>query len=248
MKTSIKFFAVVGLAFMLSGCGVLLPKRVEFFQDKVQTFPEARESEKETQRQAARLAEVKATETLTAALTTAADPTVIAPATDTALLTGAVSDSLGPPATPATKPAKQVALDLNKATAKQNSRVEDFKKDNNENAGKKIEGTGLFSIGYFTMWGGILAAGAIIWFGLKIYGTVNPIVGIGTNVVGRVSSAMLKKGLTEITEGGEWFKEAISEAKQETFSKDEVKALFQRWHAEAQSRDTQKLIEQLTQK
>jgi hypothetical protein len=231
-----------------SGCGVLMPKNVELFQDKVRAVPEAKESERETQRQAAALAAIRAQDTLVAAVAECSSTNVTTPAEDTAVLTKAVSLSVGPPLRPSSATAPDLAQKLETSVAALNRRLDDFKKENNENAGKKIEGTGLFQVRYFTMWAGIMAFGAVVWFALKVYGMVNPIVGLGTNVFGRVSSTLLKRGVTELSEGGEWFKEYLKEEKSDLLSKSEVLELFRRAHVEAQSRDVQTLIEKLTEK
>lgn len=237
---------ILALALSLTGCSAILPKKVEFFQDKVKLVPEAKASERETLRQTAKLAAQKADETLHAALTEGASTNVVNPAKDTAILAGSVSTFVGPPSNPSTLPADQLSQKLDSAVAALTKRMDSFKADNNENAGKKIEGTGLFQIGYFSMWFLVLGVVALIGVGLKIYGMVNPVVGIGVNTVGRVSSAVLKKGVAELAQGGEWFKEYVEEQGKELLSKKEVMDLFSRAHVEAQSRDVQTLVEGLT--
>lgn len=245
-----KTIAAVAAALLLCGCSILAPKRVEFFQDKVQAFPEATAKENELQRQVAFRTKEKAEETLEAAIRTDAAIEVVVPAKETAVLADAVSDSLGPPLKPAkpSQPSDELAVELRSAIAKLNARIDKFQERNDENAGKKIEGTGTFSIGYFSMWLWILAGVAVLWFGLKMYGMVNPVVGLGTNIVGRVSSGLLKKSVAEVTEGGEWFKEYLKESKVTEDVQKMVLDLFNRAQVEAQSRDTQTLIAQLTKK
>lgn len=246
MTKAFKLISMVLVGASLSGCGILLPKNVEFFQDKVKAFPEIKASEKEIQRQAAARASIAATQTLMAALHENSSPSVVAPATDTAVLTKAVSVSVGTPLSPSTLPAEDLAVKLDTAGAKLAARVDSFKKDNNENAGKKIEGSGFFQIGYFSMWAIILAGLAVVWVALKIYGTINPVVGLGLNTAGRVSAGVLRKGFTELSEGGEWFKDEIAKS----HLTDEIKAFVTKTfidnHMAAQSRDTQTLVEKLT--
>ena len=231
-----------------SGCSLLLPKKVELFQDKVKAVPEQKASEKETLRQAAKMASERAKQTQAAALSEGASTNVISPAGETVALTESVSVAVGPPAHPSQLTAEQLAVKLDSAVAALSKRLDSFKASNNENAGKKIEGTGFFQIGYFSMWAIILGFLALIAVGLKIYGMVNPVVGVGTNIFGRVSSTLLKKGVSELTEGGEWFKEYIHEAKDGVLSKEHILDLFNRAHVEAQSRDTQAIVEKLTSK
>lgn len=249
MKRFLLCLMAVAIVVLFSGCGTLLPKRVEFFQDKVAKFPEQKASEKEVQRQAAQRAHEKANETVNAAVAAQADLSVIRPAVETEVLTDAVSDSLGSPLHPANpeKTSEKLATELRTSVAKLNARIDNFKADNNENAGKKIENTGVFKVGYFSMWAIILGGLLLLWGALKIYGMINPVVGIGTNVVGRVSSTVLKKGLSEITEGGEWFKNYLKESNLTADAKQAVLEIFRRSQIEAQSRDTQKLISRLTE-
>ncbi|WP_196301940.1 hypothetical protein, partial [Streptococcus pneumoniae] len=75
--------------------------------------------------------------------------TVILPAGETAILSEAVADSVGPPLKPSNDPAPVLADKLSHTIAVLDKRLEQFKEDNNENAGKKIEGTGLLQIPYF---------------------------------------------------------------------------------------------------
>lgn len=240
-----KLAIVILLASFVSGCGVLLPKKVEFFQDKVERVPELKSSERETQRQAAALAARRAEDTLIAAVSNDL-PDVIIPAKDTALLTEAVSLSLGPPSKPWNDESPKLALKLERSVAALNERLDTFKRENNENAGKKIEGTGVFKIGYFTMWACILGGLFLIWTALKLYGMVNPVVGLGTNVVGRVSSSVLRTGLTQISKAGEEFKAYLDESDLDDKAKETVKKLFRQAHMESQDEKVQEVIKSLT--
>lgn len=239
---------LLAINLMLSGCSFLLPKKVEFFQDKVKAFPEAKAGEREVQRQAAFRAEEKAKETLSAALATDADVTVVKPAAETVDLTDAVSTSLGPPNKPASKSqsSESLARELRSSVAALNKRIDSFKTDNNENAGKKIEGTGFFQIGYFSMWAIAIGGLVLLWVALKVYGMVNPVVGLGVNTVGRVSSTFLRRGVTELSEGGEAFKQYLASSGLEEAVQDKVRDLFSRAHKEAQSRDTQDIVAKIT--
>lgn len=246
MKKILLLLAASTLLF--TGCGTLLPKRVEFFQSKVRAFPEPSDTLKEDQRKAAALAAVRASETYTEAVKSNAPASVTNPAKDTVDLTHAVSTSLGPPKYlyTGTNATKNLVGSLNYDVAKFNGKVEDFKERNDKYEGKKIEGTGLFSIGYFTYIGLILLVLFLLWTGLKIYGMVNPVVGMGTSLVGRVSSSVLSKGVSEITAGGEAFKQYIESSGIEDKVKAQVLDLFSRAHRENQSSDVQKIVQTLT--
>ena len=96
MSVRLLVLAILALA---SGC-TLLPKRVEYFQDRVQPVPERAPAADESLRQTARLAAQRTAETERAALATDAAPEVVAPVRDTAILTGAVAEHVGPPSAP----------------------------------------------------------------------------------------------------------------------------------------------------
>jgi hypothetical protein len=249
-----KQFLAIGLAALLAGCGTLIPKRVEFFQDKVKTFPEQKAKETETQREAAKMASEKATETLVAAVSAGASTKVTEPAKDTMILTESVSRSLGPPQSPSVDPAAVLALKLDAAVAKLNTRIDDFKKDSNENAGKKIEGTGLFSVPYFIWIGMVLVFVfigfillAVLWSFIKMYALSNPPLQLGMNAV-KAGSGFLKKALVEVTKGGEEFKDRVLAEVKDPEIQAQIKKMFKIEHERAQSSDTKAFVKQLTSK
>lgn len=237
---------------LISGCGTLFPKRVEFFQDKVKTFPEPREKEKEIQRQtAARAAEVSL-ETLISAVGENASTNVTAPAKDAAVLSGAVARSLGPPEKKSEDKADVLAARLDASIAKLNSRLDDFKKDVNENAGKKIEGTGLFSVPYFVWIGLVLVMVfigfiilAVLWSVFKIYATSNPPLQIGVSAV-QAGAGFLKKAVSEIAKGGEAFKQRLETEVNDPAVTKKVLELFRIEHERKQSAEVQSLVKALT--
>jgi hypothetical protein len=242
---------IVGL---FSGCGTLIPKRVELFQDKVQKFPEPRSSEIETQRRAADLAERKARETYDAAIVSGATTNVVQPAAETVALTGAVSDSLGPPKKPADETGQEVAAELRHAIAKLNGRIDDFKQGNDENAGKKIENTGLISVPYFLwvalvgvfIFVGLIVAG-VLWTFLKMYAVSNPPVQLGVSAV-QMGANFLKRALGEVTKGGEAFKAQLAKTVEDPALQEKIKELFRVSQERAQSGDVQEIIKALTRK
>jgi len=233
---------------LTTGCGSLIPKRLEFFQSKVKPFPELTASQKETQREAAALAAKRANDTLSAANKAGSPAEVISPASDTVDLTRSVSTSLGPPKSPYTGPATNLSTKLDGSTANLNNRVEDFAKREEKFVGHKVEGTGLFSISYFSYIGGILLLIFLAWTALKIYGMVNPAVGAGVGIVGRVSSSVLSRGMAEVAAGGESFKNYLHTSGFDAAIKEKVLDLFSRAHKENQSSDVQDVIQKLTKK
>lgn len=230
---------------MVGGC-MLAPKPVEFFQDKVQKFPEPTNKEREVQKQAARLASDKAQQTLIAAVEEGSSIHVTVPAAETVALTESVADSLGPPRNPWEGSAKDLSLKLDKTVAELDKRLLEFKFDNNENAGKKIEGTGLFSVGYFTLWGVAILGLLLVVVAFKIWGMINPIVGLGVNTAGRVGSTIINKGFSELVAGGNKFSNWVESHSSPTLTKEEILELFTSAHKEEQSRDVREVVRNLT--
>lgn len=250
-----RFLSILVLSALVSGCS-LIPKPVELFQDKVKKFPVAKQSDKEIQRQTALRAKEKAKETYGAALSTDAAPSVVAPAEETVILSDAVSESLGPPVKPASidKPSADLARELGTSIAKLNQRLDDFKNDNDENAGKKIEGTGLFQIPYFIWLGGFIVFGligfvilSVLWAFVKMAAMSNPPVQLGVSAA-QLGANFLKKSVSELTKGGEEFKNKLSGVISDPETLEAVKELFRSEHERAQSGDVQALVKTLTKK
>lgn len=222
-----------------------MPQRVEFFQKKVKAVPEASAYSKETERQAAARAAEKAEKAYVAASLEGASTNVTQPAKEAADLTDAVSDSLGPPKAPWTGTSPALVSQVRRNQAKLNERLEDYREKVEPLEGKKIEGTGLFSVGYFTMLGGILLVAILGWTALKVFGTMYPVVGLGVNTAGRVASGVLHTGFRQMVAGGEVFKKWVGEHKQDTLTKDEIIELFVSAQKEKQSEDVQNVVKNL---
>jgi hypothetical protein len=240
---------------VLPGCG-LIPKRVELFQDKVRTVPEMKQSDKEIQRQVAQRAEEKARETYDASVATGSDASVVLPAAETVLLTDAVSESVGPPVHPASKndTSAELIAELRTSIANLTRRMDDFKQDNNENAGKKIEGTGLLQIPYFVWLGGFLVFAfvgfivlTVLWSFVKMAAVANPPVQLGVSAA-QLSANFLKRSLAEVLKGGEEFKSRVVQAVDDPALQARIRELFREEHMKAQSGDVQDLVKQLTRK
>ena len=242
-----RLLALLGLsAVLFTGCSSFMPKRVEFFQDKVERFPVAKSSEREVQRQAAQRASQKSDEVLVAAIQEGSSPAVVEPAKEATKLTDAVSRSLGPPAYPSTDPSDVLSRKLDHAVAKLNQRLDDFKVDNDKNVGHKIEDTGLFKVPYFAWLAIVGTVLFIVYFVLKTFVHVaaagNPAIGLGLNAVqlgGRGAAALAK----EVIHGGEIFKDKIAAELPELQEK--IKGLFESAHKEAQSPATQEAVKKL---
>lgn len=250
------FLPVILTAALLTGCGTLIPKKVEFFQDKVQKYPELTTAQKEVEKQAALRAKEAAAQTLVAAVAESASTNVVTSATDAAVLTDAVSVAVGAPVKPSKEPAKYLAEQVYTGVAKHDRKVEVFKQDNNENTGKKIEGTGLLQIPYFVYVGVIALVLFIGWHiavvvlkGLQAAGVANPAIGAGATLglgAMNVASATLHKGFVQIVKGGEEFKAWV---KQQEFAPEVEQSIldaFRSHQQAAQDQDVKEVVKAVT--
>ena len=243
-KILAKALPLLFLLLISEGCS-LFPKSVEYFQKSVKAVPTASSALQENQKQAAQAVDSKIQEARIAAAETRADPSVQVPLAQAAPVARALTYSLGPPISLWTDNLTNLADSLNTKTAKLDKKVDDYAKDVQPLVGKKIEDTGLFKIGYFTQIGLLFGLGALVWFGLKVYGVFNPAVGTATSVVGRVSSKVLHAGFHQVVAGGEKFKELVEKANK-SLSPDEIKELFAQAHERSQDQGVQDLIKQIT--
>lgn len=244
---ALRFLTVILLAALLHGCA-LWPERVEYFQRKVKPLPEVSAAAKETQRQAADYVARKTEETKSAALDTGAEMSVVIPAAAASTVADALSDSLGPPVKPWEKDALSLARQMAVQEAEFNRRIEAYRKQLSNLVGHKVEGTGLFTVGYFTQWIILLAVVALAWAGLKIYGLANPVVGVGTRIAGRVGAETVKLAFTQTMEGIEAFKSWLSKSDLDDRAKSTVKEWIRIHTERKQDQNVQALIRSLTTK
>jgi hypothetical protein len=233
----------------LSGCG-LIPKNVEFFQDKVKAVPAATVADKEIQKQAADLAARKAEETLRAAIRESASDSVVKPAEDTSLLTRSVTTSLGPPLHPWNAEADLIAARLEASVARLDRKLDKFAEKQEENVGKKIEGSGLFSIPWIVYVCGFALVVFIGLLGVKVLLAVlsaaNPGAGVAVAVGTRAASLgahTVAKGFSQLIHGGKDFKAEV--AKEFPDMAERIIELFHKTHKQAQDGDIQALIKEL---
>ena len=238
----------ITLSLFATGCSTLLPKKVEFFQDKVHTFPELTSSQKELQKEAAQLAKEKTAETLLAvtAENTSTNTTILA--RDAAVLADAVASSVGAPAKRWSKDSETLADSVRAGLAKHDRKVEAFKQDNNENAGKKIEGTGVFQIGYLPYVGAILIVVFIGWHllhtALTVASAANPgaLVGVGAM---NVTGALAGKAATQVVQGGKDFLTWVSKEVTDSGLRQKITDAFVTAHKKAQDADVKAVVKQL---
>lgn len=230
---------------LLSGCS-LIPKSVEFGQDKVKKFPAHSSAQFESERQAVKLAGEKARQ---AELEATLDGSAAAqPAGESAQLSEAVGRSIGPPASPWKAEISALSQKLDTQTAKYNAALAKFKTGNDENAGKKIEGTGFLQIPYFLYIGIILLVAYIAWMLLKTFanvaGAANPGVAVGLKVA-QVGGKVLSRGFSQLIKGGQDFKDKIEEEIEDPALKEKILEHFRAAHQTNQDSDVQNLIQKL---
>jgi hypothetical protein len=238
------------MSLVLAGCmGSLIPKKVELFQKKVQEFPEQSPALRELERQTIYQAHEKATETVVAALKTEAEPEVIAPAKETVKLTQAAVVSAGPPEKIPAITDTNLAERLESAVGKYNSKVDKFAKVQDKEAGKKIEGTGLFQIPYFLWAGGILVGVLVVGFILKTVlagaAVANPGAAVGLNVVNAAQS-VLAAGFSQVVKGGEDFKSWVEKEVTDSGLQSKILSAFQTTQMKAQDQNVQNVVAAMT--
>jgi hypothetical protein len=243
LATTILLAGLIGL----TGCG-LIPKKVELFQDKVKRVPAYTASQVELQKQAAYQAKTFARETADLAVREGTSTNLATSARATEKLTDAVSESLGPPVHKATLAADPLADKLITARGRLDARVEDFRKDNDENAGKKIEGTGLLQIPYFAYAGGVLALISLVWMVLRAVVTAasaaNPAAAIGLGAM-NVTGDVAARAVVQVVSGGKKFLEWVySEVKDSELQKKLVDA-FTAAHKGTQDNDVRAVVDKL---
>jgi len=227
------------------GCG-LIPKSVEFGQDKVRRFPAHPVAQLEAERQAVQLAATRARE---AEIIASIDESAAAvPAGEAADLSEAVGRSLGPPASPWSAEISALTQKLDAQTAKYNALLVKFKAGNDENAGKKIEGTGFLQVPYFVYLGIVLGVVWVVWMLLKTFanvaGAANPGVAVGLKVA-QVGGKVLSRGFSQLLKGGQDFKKKLETEVADPELREKVLEAFRASHVQAQDTDVQNLVKNL---
>ncbi len=248
MKFRIPLRIAVPLAVVLSltGCNII-PKPVEYFQDRVQPVPERPAQADESLRQAARLAADRAAATERAALSTDAAPEVLQPASDTAILTSAVSAQVGPPANgwQGDVPALMARMDTQEASYRRE--LETYRAEVRALAGKKIEGTGAIQVGYFTHLLILAAVMAVVWLILRIVAITNTPVSVGFKTI-EGGSKFLGRVFSELVEAGQDLKTRIKQSLADNPELlESILTDFKTAHQSSQSRDTQKAMGKVKQ-
>jgi hypothetical protein len=239
-----RIVVILAVVLCLTGCNII-PKKVEYFQDRVQSMPERTQQADESLRQAARLAADRAAATERAALSTDAAPEVIQPASDTAILTSAVSAQVGPPAKAwqGDVPALIARMDAQEASYRRE--LETYRAEVRELAGKKIEGTGAIQVGYFTHLLILAAIMAVAWLILRIVAITNAPVSVGLKTI-EGGSKFLGRAFSELVEAGQDFKTRLKQRLSDNPELlESILSDFKTAHQSSQSRDTQKTVTQI---
>ncbi len=252
-----RLLLAITLALTLTGCSSLIPKRVELGQDKVEKMPVAKASEREIQRQVAQRLAQKADETFRAAISVEAPNIVAVPAAESAVLAKANSTSLGPPLKSANPlmTSTDLAAKLDTAVAKLTARIDDFREDNDKNAGHKIEGTGFLQIPYVVWLGGAVVLFVILfvvagvgWSFLKMYSLSNPPVALGLKAV-QTGGALATKAVSQLIAGGKEFEKQlatkVSGVSDE--AKEQIIELFRASHKQESDKDVRAVVDHLTE-
>jgi hypothetical protein len=234
---------------LFSGCA-LWPAKVSYFEKKVKPVPALSPKAADHQRQAAQYVAIKTEQVEAAAIAEKSSPAVLVPAAEAKGAAAALTESLGPSEKPWLGDVTNLIQTLHKDQASLNEKVESYRQSIRSEIGKKIAGTGKFSIGYFTnlfLWigGGVLLL-FLIWAGVKAYGMFNPAVSLGTNLAGGIAGKALSAATSEIVGGGEKFLTSIENSPITADVKGWITGLFKTSQQMAQSPATSALVDKLT--
>lgn len=137
----------------------------------------------------------------------------------------------------------QLLATMSKQNAVYTNEIKDYTDKITPNVGKKIDGTGVFEMGYFTYVGIVILLCMIVLGVLKFIAIANP--GVGTGM--KIASNIAGKALTELAYGGEKFKQYIT-AKYADKPQQvaEILATFKQAHLEEQSTETKEIVKKIT--
>lgn len=245
---------IVFICILISGTGCkLIPKTVEFFQDKVKPVPTQTEKAKETERQAVQYVNVKVNEALLESVKNGVTNTIVDPLIDAKIVIEPLSGSLGPPSGAWKGSGSTLAEELNKNTALLNKKLDRYREDIKENEGKKIEGTGLLQIPYL-IWLLIVGVGLLALYivirsviqALTIASGVGVPMSVGLKSVSGIAGKTVKTGFIQVIKGIEKTKDHFKKSNQTTFTRDEILEIIKNEQIKSQNTDVQNLIRELT--
>lgn len=213
------------LSILTTSCG-LLPKTVEYGQSKVKAAPVKRPETIEAEKQGAEFVHREVVAARDAALASGASTNVLNPLSEARIASEGLSYSLGSPANRWERSGDELSARLGRLENKLDIALDDYRKAQAPLVGKKIEGTGIFQLGYFTNLALIAGFLFLVSIGLKLWGMFNPVVGAGVaglSSVGRMSVGTLKNGFEQVVKGVEGFKESVEASHLSQEAKDWIK-------------------------
>ena len=238
-----KITYILILALMVTSCGIF-PKKVEFGQSKVPIFPVKTEAQGERVKQGVRLAADKVDQAYEAAIYEHVTNTVIMPLKEAKAVINPVAEALGAPKYEWTAPATNLAKAINTDNATYDAKLETLEKKLEPLAGKKVEGTGWFQMGYFTYIALLLGLGFVVMMVMKVLALIYPPVSVGVNAM-HVGSSLLQKGFSEVVAGGEAFKNMVEKQFEDKATQEKIVDLFTDTHKMVQSQDVQDVVKNL---
>ena len=243
MKYPIRSLSTLVLVLGLSGCSLLMPGKKEFFQSKVPVYPEKLKLE-EKQRQATQYVTEQLVVAHDEGLRADVTNSVMTPLGNALQVAVPLAASVGPPETPYKGGPTNLSRDLSYLQAKFDASLHRLETQLESLEGKKIEGTGLIQMGYFSYIALLFGIGAFLWFVLKIVAVFNPPVAIGTGVVS-AGAALLRRGFGEVVTAGQEFKKMVVKQVESPELQQQVLDLFTQAHKQEQSKDVQTVIKTL---
>jgi hypothetical protein len=238
-----KAISIAFACLALYGCS-LIPKKVEFFQDKVPTYPEKTAKQQELERQTADLLVQRAQRAELAAIEDDSSESVLKPIGDTLDLAQALSLSLGPPLNPWKDEVDRLVAILKQQEARQNLRLEELRRRLDESEGKKVEGTGLFQVPYLTY---LLIVGGTIVVAIFLVR-----IGVGIAAMFHPAAALAKAGLdiplhgfAQVVKGGGKFLEQLPKLNLGSRAEAMVKEAFLSAQKQAQDERVKNLVKSM---
>ncbi len=245
------YILIFGFLFAGVSCGII-PKSVEFFQDKVKPVPRKSEAHIEKERQAAQFVKNRVDEAFIESVKENASTNVTEPLFEAKTVIEPLSLSLGPPKSRWDDSADLLAIRLERQINRLSLKLEEYREEVAKNEGKKIEGSGLFSIPYFVYVGIVGGIILFVWIIVRAFisyaSIMNPPLGVGLKVA-QISGKAVKQGFHQLLIGGEQFKNRIKKVfGDNTDTTNQILELFRDEQMRAQSPEIQETIKELTRK
>lgn len=134
---------------------------------------------------------------------------------------------------------KNILDDLRAENVRHTQEIKNYFEKMEKLEGKKVEGTGLIRVSYFTALLVVILIPIILFIAVKIFLVFNPAVGASVSVAGGVA----KKALSEVVYGGERFKNLV---KSKYENAEDILTDFRVAHETEHSTDTKEIIKKIT--